>query len=193
MNAALPATARAMLAAYEDGKASPSDSGVYRRATTRSSHGPEDATAGVVDLVRAPENDRTEADPYEAEATRLLNAALERAGATKADLARALGKKETWARKLTDPDASPTLSFGGFFRLHESAPALFKAIQDAIAALHSPPPRRAPTVAEQRKILARRFAEVMAADDGVPARKAARQLREALDGYEDALAKEGSR
>jgi len=174
---------------YKVAPAKPSDSGIWRKATE---HGPEDGDVRASAKVRAAEAGRTEADPYVAEASRLLDAALVRAGATKRDLARALVKDEKWIRKLTDPDAAPTLSLGNLFRLRQTAPRTFEVIREAIACLSGPPPLHAPTAAEQRRILARAFAELMAADDGAPSVKALGQLRSALDGYEAVIAKEAA-
>lgn len=183
---------------YRDGPTKPNDSGIFRKAAVRAvlEHGPEDGDARASDPVAPGANSQTrsdpKADPYTEEASRLLDAALARAGATKADLGRALGKTDMWAHKLTDPKAAPTLSLGGFFRLRQAAPKAFDEIQRAIAALGSPKPLHAPTAAEQRRILARAFAELMAADDGQPSLRALGALRSALDGYEAVVTKEAS-
>jgi hypothetical protein len=187
-------TARQHASLYKGNEPGPKDSGIFCKAAVRAliEHGPEDGDVRASAKVRATEAGRTEADPYVAEASRLLDAALVRAGATKRDLARALVKDEKWIRKLTDPDAAPTLSLGNLFRLRQTAPRAFETIREAIASLDSPPPLHAPTAAEQRRVLARAFAELMAADDGQPSVKALGSLRQALDGYEAVIAKEAA-
>jgi hypothetical protein len=183
---------------YKGNAPGPKDSGIFCKAAVRAliEHGPEDGDVRASAEVRRGNEDRTRPnpneDPYAAEASRILDAALARAGATKADLGRALGKGETWARKLTDPNAAPTLSFAGFLRLRETAPSIFAAIKRTIDILSAPAPLHAPEVVQQRRILARSFAELMAADDGPATMRASERHHEALDGFDAAVAKEAA-
>jgi hypothetical protein len=187
-------TARQHASLYKVAPAKPSDSGIWRKAIE---HGSEDGDVRASGLVHDLREGCTganpnEPDPYEREASRILDAALAKAGATKADLGRALGKDKTWATRLCSEGSKSTLSLGGLFRLRQTAPRTFEVIREAIACLSGPPPLHAPTAAEQRRILARAFAELMAADDGAPSVKALGQLRSALDGYEAVIAKEAA-
>jgi hypothetical protein len=170
-----------------------SDSGIFVKASVRSGHAPEDASGRALGLVRGGKVARTGAVPkddahYQAEASRLLEDALTRAGATKTDLARALAKDEKWARKLLSPDEAPTLTLAGFLRLHETAPTIFAAIKRTIDILSTPAPLHAPEVSQQRRILARSFAELMAADDGPDSLRASERHHDALAGFDAAVA-----